>query len=203
MANTTALVSISPSRKFTTLESVISISVVTDEIVTSDIDIVPVPSSFTDTSFPDKVTESNTWLAVLWLETMIPVSPLLIAVSDILTESDCKYTAVEIPSKSELLIETVPELVVVVNRPYVGEAPRVPSTSSPDIETVLVPSVLTAMVESSKSTPSADTSAPPKTSTPTSASVICELVSVVVEPESATTPFVLESEVNESMVNVP
>ena len=65
MANTTELGSISPSMKFTTLESDISISVVTDEIVTSDIDIVPVPSSFTDTSFPDKVTESNTWLAVL------------------------------------------------------------------------------------------------------------------------------------------
>ena len=55
-----ALVSITPSTKFTTLESVISISVVTDEIVTSDIDMVPVPSSFTETSFPVKVTESNT-----------------------------------------------------------------------------------------------------------------------------------------------
>ena len=59
------------------------------------------------------------------------------------------------------------------------------------------------MVGSSRSRTSSDTSAPPSTSTPTSALLICELVSAVVEPESATTPLVLVSEVYESMVNVP
>ena len=69
VANTTALESTLPSRKFTKLESVISISVVTDVMSTSAIEMVPVPSSFTDTSFPVNVTESSTWFDELWLET--------------------------------------------------------------------------------------------------------------------------------------
>ena len=128
---------------------------------------------------------------------------MLIAVSEIVTEPASRYIPVLIPLKSELLTVIVPELVEVVKTPYVGVVPRVPSTSSPDIETVFVPAVRTPIAESSMSIPSIDTSAPPSISTATAASLICEFVSVVVVPESAFTPLVLAVEVYESMVSVP